>query len=355
MLAQENDTLQSQGKAETVGGPAPQDLGQPVVAPAAHQGILGAQSRAGDLKGGAAVVVQPPHQPGHDLEPDVAALEMSQELIEVQAAGLAQTLQDRGKRLDDRLAGPVLAVQHPQRIGLAAPAAVGAESVLFISQRRLQFPHKPGSASAAADGIHQQFGLPHADPVQEQLQQLDHFRFDGRMIRAQHLGSQLVELPEASLLRPFPPEHGPQVVDLPDLRVPMDLVFQIGPNHRRRPLGTQGERAAVTVVEGVHFLGDDIGIFAHSPGKQLGAFEDRGADFGEAVDREDLPGGLLHPIPYRRFLRQNVSSPLDGLDHESSIGQARSGVLQPNGDLGGNPSMETKTEPPGRNAASPAA
>ena len=140
MPAQENDTLQSQGEAETAGGLPPQDLGQTVIASAAHQGVLGAQAGAGDLEGGSSVVVQPPHQAGHDSESDTAALEITQETIEVQAAGLVQTLQDRRKRLDHGLAGLALAVQNPQRIGPAAPAAVGAEPVLPFAQRDLQLP-----------------------------------------------------------------------------------------------------------------------------------------------------------------------------------------------------------------------
>ena len=169
------------------------------------------------------------------------------------------------------------------------------------------------------------------------MQQLDHFRFDGRVIRAEHLGAQLVELPEAPLLRPFPAEHGPHVVDLPDLRVPMDLVLQVGPDHRCRPLRPKRKRAAVTVVEGVHLLGDDVGVFSHPPGKQLGAFEDRRANFGEPIEGKDLPGGLLHPIPNHRFLRQNVPSPLDGLDHEISVGQARMGRFNQLGGPGREP------------------
>ena len=325
MPAQENDALQSQSEAKTVGGLSPQDLGQPVIAPTAHQSILGAQSRTGDFKGGAGVVVQPPHQAGYDPERDIAALEIPQEPIEVLPARLVQTLQDRREGLDYRLAGLPLAVQNPQWIGLGTPAAVLAEPVLFFTERGLQSPQKPGPAATAADGVHQQIGLPDANPIQEQLQQLDHFRLDGGMIRAEHLGAQLVKLPEAPLLRAFPAEHGPQVVDLPDLRVPIKLMFDIGPNHRCRPLRTKGERAAVQVFEGVHLLGDDIGVRPHSPGKQLGAFEDRSADLGKPIGGEDLPGGLLHPIPYHRFLRQNVSSPLDCLDHGRPIGQARFG------------------------------
>ena len=50
-------------------------------------------------------------------------------------------------------------------------------------------------------------------------------------------------------------------------------------NHRSRIFRPQRQRLAVAIGESVHFLGDDVGLFAHTARKQLRLFEDRCANF----------------------------------------------------------------------------
>ena len=73
-----------------------------------------------------------------------------------------------------------------------------------------------------------------------------------------------IELPVAALLRALAPEHRADVVELLHARALVQPVLDVGANHRGGVLRPQRERGAVAVLEGVHFLGDDVGILAHA-------------------------------------------------------------------------------------------
>jgi hypothetical protein len=65
-------------------------------------------------------------------------------------------------------------------------------------------------------------------------------------------------------LRALAPEHGADVVELLDAGTLVEPVFNIRPHDAGSVLRTHGERRSVTIFEGVHFLGDNIGFRAYA-------------------------------------------------------------------------------------------
>jgi hypothetical protein len=78
---------------------------------------------------------------------------------------------------------------------------------------------------------------------------------------------------------------------------------------------SKGERGAVPVLEGVHLLGDDVGLGADPPREQLRLLEDGRAQLAVAVAAEEVVGGPLDAVPRRDLVRQDVVGALDGPDH----------------------------------------
>jgi hypothetical protein len=62
--------------------------------------------------------------------------------------------------------------------------------------------------------------------------------------------------------------------------------------------------AAVAVLEGVHFLGDDVGFLAHAAREQLRLFEDRGADFVVVIGAKHRARLGFHAVPHLGGWRQ---------------------------------------------------
>ena len=111
----------------------------------------------------------------------------------------------------------------------------------------------------------------------------------------EQLRAELVELPEAPLLRALVAEHRADVEQadrpLPDL----GPVLQDRADHRGGPLGPHRQAVARPVGEGVHLLLDDVGRLADRAREQLRPLEQRRPDLAEAV-----PAGMR---PERRLER----------------------------------------------------
>jgi len=80
----------------------------------------------GELEGGARVVVQPAHQPMVERVRNAGGVEGRSNRGEVNLRVLVEEVGDYRQRVDDRLVGRNLAVQHAQRIGDGAALAVRA-------------------------------------------------------------------------------------------------------------------------------------------------------------------------------------------------------------------------------------
>ena len=82
--------------------------------------------------------------------------------------------------------------------------------------------------------------------------------------------------------------------------------------------GPQRERAAVAILEGVHLLADDVGLFADAARKQRRLFEDRSANFVVVEARENSPRRRFHLVPDGARWRQNVARAFDAVDQRCS-------------------------------------
>ncbi len=230
-----------------------------VVTSAADDGILGAQKFGSHFEGGPGVVVEPPDHFCIQMKGEIEEAQRRLDLLEVVPASGAEKIgQKRGPR-DDRGAGFHLAVENAERIGSDPSAAVAAELLFAAAQKREDRLAKGGPARGAAEGIDLQSQLPKPEFFQKVEQHQDQLRIGARVIRAEDLGVDLMELSVTPLLRPLAPEHGADGVELRDRFGGMEGVFQVGADDGRRRLRPERQGFFAAVEEGVHLFFNDIG------------------------------------------------------------------------------------------------
>ncbi len=159
----------------------------------------------------------------------------------------------------------------------------------------------------------------HPRAAQQLDHHFDHFGVHHRRFRADGLRADLIELAEAAFLRALAAEHRAQVVELLDAGNLIQAMLDIGAHHRSRRFRAQREGTAVAILPGVHFLADDIRVFAYAAREQRRFLEQRRADLLVVVGAEDLARHRFHVIPRGAGGRKNVARTLDGLDHNSSL------------------------------------
>ncbi len=97
-------------------------------------------------------------------------------------------------------------------------------------------------------------------------------------------------------------------------------MLDVGADDSGGGFGAEGEGlgllagCAGAVFPGEHFFADDVGFFAYAAGEEFGGFEDRGADFAEAVAGEEGSGGGLDVVPERGLVGEEVAGAADGLE-----------------------------------------
>ena len=202
----------------------------------------------------------------------------------------------------------------------------------FVVARRWQSAHSLGAISASFLPQQIQVGraaILAAHRVQNELNSfqpaaaeqlhhhLDHFRIDHRRFRADGLRADLEELAETAFLRALAAEHRAHVVELLDAGNLVQAMLDIRAHHRRGRFGTKRQRAAVAILPGVHFLADDVGVFADAAREQRRLFEQRRADFLVVIGAEDFARHGLDVIPRRAGGRKNIAGSLDRANRAS--------------------------------------
>ena len=122
-----------------------------------------------------------------------------------------------------------------------------------------------GPVGRLAERVEQQRDLAQAERLEEAPAEGDDLDVEVRVVDAEHLDADLVELPVAAALRLLVAEVGAGVPRLPRRR---RAVLDERPAHAGRLLGTQGDVATAEVGELVHLLGDDVGGLADAAGRR---------------------------------------------------------------------------------------
>ena len=205
---------------------------------------------------------------------------------------------------------PALGVEHAQRV---------AGQRLRGSARRAR-RRRPRSARAArrrsgavgglAERVEQQRHLAQPEALEEAPAEGDHLDVEVRVVGAEHLDADLVELAVAAALRLLVAEVRPGVPHLPRRR---RTVLDERPAHAGGLLGPQGDVAAALVGEVVHLLGDDVGGLADAL-EHADVLHHRRDDLAVAGGLDDLGEDLDEAPEARRFRREDVAHPGAGLE-----------------------------------------
>ena len=156
--------------------------------------------------------------------------------------------------------------------------------------------------------------LARADPFEVVCEEQQQLGVCQRIVAAEHLGPDLVELPVPTALRTLPSEHRADVEE-PGLRIGVpEAALEIGARDGGGRLGAQRERGPVAIGEAVHLFLDDVGRLADRAREELRPLENRQANLAESVDGEHLPRGLLESLPAAALFWEDVPEALDGDD-----------------------------------------
>ena len=156
-----------------------------------------------------------------------------------------------------------------------------------------------GAVVGLAERVEQQRHLAQAEPAVELPAERDHLDVEVRVVGAEHLDADLVELAVAAALRLLVPELRPGVPDLPRRRRP---VLHERPAHAGGQLGPQRDVTAALVDEVVHLLRHHVGGVADA------------LEHAEVLEqrRDHLPvAGRLDDVARRRR-RTAASEPISG-------------------------------------------
>src|SRR5262249_27671946 len=142
-------------------------------------------------------------------------------------------------------------------------------------------------------------------------EQKQNFRVDKWIAAPESFGADLMELTKPALLRPLAAKHRAQVIELSHRLALVHLRLDVSAHHTGRALGTQCDLRPISVIEGVHFLLDDVRRLADGTAEELGFLGDRDADLGEIISSEDLPRRGFDPLPDPYLLGQDVRKSFD--------------------------------------------
>src|SRR5208282_1040959 len=148
--------------------------------------------------------------------------------------------------------------------------------------------------------------------IDDAAAQRDHFDVGLRLCHADKLDSDLMELAKAAPLRSLIAEHRTAIEEF-ERHALGEAVGDHRANHPGSVFWPQRDFLAAAVVEGVHFLRNDVGVLADRSRENFGELENRRRHFGEAVELGRSPRGLDHPAVAPRPLGKKILSTADRL------------------------------------------
>ena len=308
-IAGQQQTLDAQRKADAGRRRPAERLNQPVVATTAADRVLGSiQARGTELESGACVVVEPAHQLGLHGVLDPKRVQALTHPLEVGRRLCGEIVGDlRGFRSHCSGVG-TLGIQDAQRVALDLVPILRVDVAGPLLQVRAERVVIGGTGFGVAHRIHQQRRPLQPDRPEELRSQGDDFHIGVRVVSAERLGPDLVELAVAAGLGRFVTEERPLVPDLPRRG---GTVLRECPAHRRRALRAQCQVAIAAIKELVHLLADHIGALPDAR-EDADVLEDRRLQVAEsgAVRCRDERAQQRHPAT--RFGWRQVVRPDGG-------------------------------------------
>ena len=199
----------------------------------------------------------------------------------------AQEIVDFRRVSSEGLVARILGIEDAQRVALQTILRIfrqaGAVILEIFDQRAA-----PGiAAGCIAQRVEQQRdAIRHAQFLQQLVGHRQQFHVRLRFGRADHFRVDLVELAVTSLLRAFVPEQ--RAVRRQFQRgVLLPAVREIGAGDPGGEFGPQGKRIPAAILEGIHFLRDNVSRFAERAGKDRRPFEHRHFRAAEAIEFAD--------------------------------------------------------------------
>ena len=246
-----------------------------------------------ELEGGLRVVVQAADHARVELVGDAHVVEQAQHRVEVRAAVVAEVIAHQGGVGGHFADFFALVVQDAQGVDLRPRAG-------FLVQRQVEEELLQGLPVGRAAVFVAQAGQLQAETVQAEaavgtIRQRDDLRVQRRIIHADGLDADLLQLAVTAGLRALVAEEGSVVVQLHGQLAAVQVVLDDRAHDARGALRAQGDGAFSAVGEGVHFLGDHVGGFADAAGEQARVLENRQLNVLEAGQM-----GLAHELVAHR-------------------------------------------------------
>jgi hypothetical protein len=199
------------------------------------------------------------------------------------------------------LATVFLAIQGPERVDLVTLVAIRAELVQDAAQESLQGLPVRRPAPGTPHGIQVKFGIGEAEFGQVGQAEGEDLHIDGGVLGSDDFDAGLMVLAVAAPLLPFVAEDGAEVKKLMDFGAAIKLMLEVSSDHGSCSLRPEGHTASSPVLEGIHLFGNYIRSCSHAADEQVGFFEDRGPDFGEAEALANVPEEGFDGLPFLRL------------------------------------------------------
>ena len=215
------------------------------------------------------------------------------------------------KILRKKVAPLNLAIEDPKHVPLESPPAVIA---MLRKLRPDGFPQNVPvgrPALRASDGVEHRAKTGEPENPHDFVENQDRLHIHPRVRRSDRLDAELVELPVAPLLRTLMPEDRPEIRELPEAALLVEVVLQKRTHNRRRQFRAQGEGFLLRAKR-IHLLFDDVGRLARRLVEELGLLEDGRADFFVAEPTADFADGRLHLSPEGHAIRKHVLGTVRG-------------------------------------------
>ena len=224
-----------------------------------------------------------------------------------------QVLREQRRSLDQRSHRRLLAVQDAQRVAVEASAAVRIQFTLVGAKILLQPLTVAGTRRHGPERVDHQSHPRNPQRAPQPRAQRDQLDVDIRSRKSQGFEVKLIKLPVATLLRPLVPEHRTQAPELV-ARAAQQAVGDCRPGNAGGRLGAQRQAVAAEVLEGIHLLFDDIGVFADRALEQLRMLDDGHPHLFVAIGLEHRATNALEMLPGTDFGGQHVIHAAHRLD-----------------------------------------